>query len=512
MKLFLKKHKKTLVMLGAIVALGAFLRFYNLGENSFVADEFLDINSSYAYAKTGTWQSWDFNLGKVNEDNVFAPRDERAWMYKWQVAQVFRFFAPTEAAARSVSALWGVLSILIMYYAGWYFSKKKSVGLLSAFLFAVSVAGITYDRRLRMYAMFFPLFLLLSIFLYRFFEETYDGSNKFIRKISDKFGINLLWFFPTLAVGALSMHIHDLTINIALIFGIYVFIRMLVLANKAKPMLNKYSITVVAGLLFAGLAWAAVPEKLGAYLAGVKFFNDNYSYLPIIFGEYSHVLIGLAVYVFGLWYLAKKRKMSNEALWLALSFLIPLLSAIFLWRRNVGAQYIFFAQSFAIIVSAAGVKGIAQFFGKNMPDYGKKAKKIAFVILILLVPNYGYFFQENNTYHQNSKADSPNYRSIFTYVKKKQSPDDVIITRNFRNYYLSGQKIPVFDFGGELSKEKVQTSQIWSIMQAHPRGWVVLSENDERYISNEAMKFIDERMQLINDPAVRGNAMVYRWQ
>lgn len=509
---FYKKYKKTLILFGLIILLGTFLRFYNLGENSFVADEFLDINSSYAYFKTGTWQSWDFNLGKVNEENVFAPRDERAWIYKWQVAQVFRFLAPTEAAARFVSALWGVLTILVMYYAGWYFSKKKSVGLLSAFLFAVSVAGITFDRRLRMYAMFFPLFLLLSIFLYRFFEEAYVGSNKFIRKIFDKFGINLSWLLPMLITGALSMHIHDLTINIVLIFGAYVFVRMLILAKKGKPMLNKYSVTVVLGLIAAALAWAIIPERLGTYLAGVKFFNDNYSYLSIIFGEYGHVLIGLVVYVSGIWYLAKKRKMSKEALWLAISFLVPLLSAIFLWRRNVGAQYIFFAQSFAIIVSAAGIKGIAHFFGKNMPDYDKRAKRAAFVILILLVPNYGYFFQENNTYHQNSKAENPNYRSIFTYVKKKQSPDDVIITRNFRNYYLSGQKIPVFDFGGELAKEKVQMSQIWSIMQAHPRGWVVLSENDERYISNEAMKFIDERMQLINDPAVRGDIMVYRWQ
>jgi hypothetical protein len=512
MKLFLKKHKKTFLMLGAIVVLGAFLRFYNLGANSFVADEFLDINSSYAYFKTGQWTNWNFNEGKVNENNIFAPRDERAWMYKWQVAQVFRFLAPTEEAARTVSALWGILTILIMYYAGWYFSKKKSVGLLSAFLFAVSVAGISLDRRLRMYAMFFPLFLLLSIFLYRFFEEAYVGSNKLIKKVSDKFGLNIIWLIPFILVGALSMHIHDLTINIVPIFGTYVFVRMLVFAKKGKPMLNKYSVSVVLGLLLSGLAWAAVPEKLGTYLAGVKFFNDNYSYLSIIFGEYGHVLIGLIVYVCGLFYLARKRKMTKETLWLAISFLVPLLSAIFIWRRNVGAQYIFFAQSFVIIVSAAGIVGIANFFKENMPEYKKKAMRAALIVMVLLVPNYGYFFQENNTYHQNSKAENPNYRSIFTYVKKKRLPGDVVVTRNFRNYYLSGQNIPVVDFGGELAEEKMSLSQIQAVKQLYQSGWVVLSENDERYISNEAMQFIEENMQKINDMAVRGNALVYRWQ
>ncbi|KKQ80049.1 MAG: hypothetical protein UT03_C0034G0005, partial [Candidatus Moranbacteria bacterium GW2011_GWD2_38_7] len=65
------KNKKVLLILFAIILLGAVLRFYKLGELSFVADEFLDINSSYAYSQTGAWQSWDFNHGEVNADNIF---------------------------------------------------------------------------------------------------------------------------------------------------------------------------------------------------------------------------------------------------------------------------------------------------------------------------------------------------------------------------------------------------------------------------------------------------------
>jgi len=80
----------------AIIALGFGLRAYNLGANSFVADEFLDLNSAYGYAATHAWQAWDFNLGKPNVQDVYAPRDERAWLYKWQVAHVFRFFPVNE--------------------------------------------------------------------------------------------------------------------------------------------------------------------------------------------------------------------------------------------------------------------------------------------------------------------------------------------------------------------------------------------------------------------------------
>ncbi len=162
MKLKLSK-KNIITILLLIVLFGAILRFYKLGATSFVADEFLDIKSSYAYFKTHQWQSWDFNWGKVNTDNVLEARDERAWAYKWQVAQLFRFLPATEGTARAISALWGVLTMVLIYFVGTYFSKKKMVGLLSAFLFAISLSGIEFDRKLRMYAMFLPVYLVFSL-------------------------------------------------------------------------------------------------------------------------------------------------------------------------------------------------------------------------------------------------------------------------------------------------------------------------------------------------------------
>ena len=75
------------------------------------------------------------------------------------------------------------------------------------------------------------------------------------------------------------------------------------------------------------------------------------------------------------------------------------------------------------------------------------------VLFLILVLNLGYFFQENNTYHLTKTADTPNYRKVFQYVKEKYQDGDVMITRNFRNYYYSSDKfdILVFDFGSERS-------------------------------------------------------------
>src|SRR4030042_6830631 len=192
-----------------------------------MTDEFLDYNSSYGYYKTGQWLAWDFNLDQVSH-NLYAQREERAWIYRAQVAQVFHWLPPTEAAARSVSAIWGIISIIVLYFAAAYFTKNKIIGLISAFLFAVSIAGITFDRTLRMYAMFFPVFLLFSWFLFRFFEEEYKGGNSVIKKIQERLKINIIWLLPAAILGLLSFHLHPLTLNIGLVFVVYLAVQEII--------------------------------------------------------------------------------------------------------------------------------------------------------------------------------------------------------------------------------------------------------------------------------------------
>lgn len=504
--------KKTFLILGVIILLGAALRFYNLGENSFVADEFLDMNSSYAYAKTGIWQSWDFNLGQVNANNEFAPRDQRAWLYKIQVAELFKFFAPTEAVARGISALWGIFSIWLIYFVAKYFTGKKKISLISAFLFAISISGIIFDRRLRMYAMFFPVFLLFSWLTYKFYEEPYVGRHKWCGKVYEKFGVNLMYVIPAIIIGLVSLKIHDLTVSMAAIFATYILVMTISAIRNKQAMLNKYAVSLAAIVVATGGVFLLAFSKIEKYFAGIKFFNDNYSYFSIVVSDYSHPLIALLFFAIGIYYLAKQEKLSKQTLWLAISFVVPFLMAVFLWRRNAGAQYIFFAQSFEIILIASGIYGAAKFFQNNLASFsGKKTVALSVALSLLILPNYAYFFQADNAYHQTSKADSPNYRSIFTYLKKKKADGDVIITRNFRNYYLSGLKMKVYDFGGELSTEKFPLSEVQKIVEHNPSGWVILSENDERYMSNDAMVYIEKNMTKINDLAVRGNAMVYRW-
>ena len=171
----------------------------------------------------------------------------------------------------------------------------------------------------------------------------------------------------------------------------------------------------------------------------------------------------------------------------------------------------FFVKPFVIILIAAGIYYLAKFLKDNLGEHGKKAYLIAIIILLLILPNYAYFFQSDNAYNQTSESDNPDYRKVFIYFKKAKTADDVLITRNFRNYYWSGSKVKVFDFGGELAKEKLSLQDINKITAENPSGWFIFSDNDESYIANDVITYAEKNWEKVSNVQVRGKVTVFRW-
>ena len=508
-KIIKKLNVPTILII--IILLGAFLRFYKLGEISFNSDEFLDINSSYAYAQTGIWQNWDFNFGKVNAENVFKARDERAWIYKIQVAQLFKILPPTEAVARAISVLWGAFSIILIFFAAKYFSKKNEIGLISVFLFAVSISGIIFDRTLRMYAMFFAVFLAFSWLLFKLLEEKYQGENKFLKYFWDKTELNLIYLIPVVILGIISLLTHQLTANILFIFIFYAIIQVALKIKDKKSYVDKYFVGLI--ILIVGYIGGLIfmPEKLYSYTKELELFKDHYSYLSKIFFDYNNAILALIFLVLGIYYLYKKQNLKKESLWLATSFLGTLFLAVFIWDRNAGNQYIFFVQSFEIMLIASGIYYLAVFLRENISSHKDKVFLSVIILSLILLPNYGYFFQNNNTYNQTSESESPDFRKIFSYFEKNRSSQDVLITRKFRNYYWSGAKVKLFDFGGELAEEKLSLEQLKKISSENASGWFIFTDNDESYINNDAITYAEKNFEKISNVKLRGEISVYRW-
>ncbi|NTV41315.1 MAG: hypothetical protein HGA61_03530 [Candidatus Moranbacteria bacterium] len=501
--------RKTVAVLFLIIVIGGGLRLYNLGKNPFVADEFLDMNSAYAFRMTDVWQAWDFNLGKANSIDVNKARDIRAWGYKWQVAQVFKILPPTEQTARLVSVFWGLVSILLVYGVTVSFTRKRAIGLLGAFLFAVSLMGIAFDRKLRMYAMFYPAYLALSWVFFKFYEQKYIGKSKILAFFQKYGAVNLGYFLPLLLVGLLSLHLQLLTVNIVVAFFGYVLVQAILKFKQDRKFIwNKYNLTTLAMIVVGIVAVKFFAGIVGIFVSSIKFFINNSGYFEKILSDYNSPILAIIFFLLGAVYLYRKLERKKETVWLLSSLLVPLLMAAFLWRRTQGIQYVFFIQSFLIILIATGIYGTGKFFQEHLGVFSKKAFAVTVALALLLLPNYGYFFSDNNTYH---RTDTGDYRRVFLYVKKNLQPGEIVITRNFRNYYLSGAKVKVVDFGGEAAKEDFSLDQLKQVIQQNPHGWLVLFDNDEMFLSKQARQYIVENLTQVDNINIRGFAKAYRW-
>ncbi len=138
----------------AVLALGASLRFPYLSRESLWYDE--------AYSVYWAQRSL---LGEPSDVN---PPFYNALLHFWM-----QFFGTTEAAARSLSALFGMASLYLIYRVGTTLFDQK-VGLIAAFLSSFSLFYIEYSLEARSYS----LLLMLSLLSYLHFIRITQGGKK----------------------------------------------------------------------------------------------------------------------------------------------------------------------------------------------------------------------------------------------------------------------------------------------------------------------------------------------
>ncbi len=515
----LKQYKWFYVGLVVIILLSAVLRLWGLGNNPFVADEFLDVNATYGYHQTGEWKAWDFNHDETSvRDNDAS--DERAWLYRWQVAKVLDYMEPIEFNVRLVSALWGILTTIILYFVTFSLTKNRWIALVAAFLWAVSIPAIEINRKVRMYSMFAPMFLIFSWSLFKFIDSMGRCSctgGTCPGKMIWKGILRLKWIYliPTIIFGAISYHLHQLTGNIVLVLFVY-FVVMFVIKRK-ELVARRYGAYVIIMLVGALLTKIFVPSVWTQFVSSLTFFENHWNYIGHITINYWHPILGVILALIGAWFVTVKQKDERPGVWIVVTFFTILLGAILLWNRNVGPQYIFFVQTFGFILVASGIYALAQYLQKKLGS--RSVFMIVIIASFVLLPSYYYFFQDNNTYHITSKADSANYRKVFLFVKKNVNDGDAMITRNFRSYYYAGLDIPVLDFGSERSEgqikdegkvKKITVQEIQVMTNKYPTVWVVYSDNDEKFITKEARSYFEQNCQKQNDLLVRGKVSVYK--
>ena len=167
--------KHTKIILAFIILLGAFLRIYGLGDESFWIDE-----SETVYASTQS--SLTTVLKNVYYRNTAAPEYFEEEGGKGSMPFYFtltyywtRIFGLGEFKLRILSALFGIASIYLTFLVSRTILNEK-IALLSAFLISINYYNVYYSQEARSYSFLVFITLLGIYFFIKALNENMSGN------------------------------------------------------------------------------------------------------------------------------------------------------------------------------------------------------------------------------------------------------------------------------------------------------------------------------------------------
>ncbi len=164
----LQADRRRLAALTVIAVLGAVLRFFRLGQQSFWIDEILTIGS-YSSPEGG------ISYGVKLMWDVHGPLYSLV-MHFWSAV------SSSEAWLRAPGAAAGVVTVLLMYF---WLRRESSEGtaLTGALLMALNPFNIYYSQELRFYS-FLTMFVVLSLLAFSRFDEKPDWRSGLLLGLS----------------------------------------------------------------------------------------------------------------------------------------------------------------------------------------------------------------------------------------------------------------------------------------------------------------------------------------
>ena len=145
---WIERNKVILILL--ICCVGFFLRFYDLGGESYWFDEIMSLHFSQKDLVSILNPPW-------YETHI--PPLYYILLHFW-----IRLFGTSKFAIRSLSAIFGSLSIFVLYKLGKNLFNVK-IAIYSSFILAVSIFHIYFSQEARMYSLL-TLTTLISIFFF----------------------------------------------------------------------------------------------------------------------------------------------------------------------------------------------------------------------------------------------------------------------------------------------------------------------------------------------------------
>lgn len=461
------------ILLGVILGLAIILRFYNLGTESYWIDEM----STVVEGQESLPQL--LSSGRLDQPPAYY-----LLFHFW-----IKVLGTEEVSTRAFSVIAGLIAIFLLFLIG---SKLfgKDVGLISAFLMAISEYQIYYSQQARFYS-YFELTVLLS-FLF------------FILALEKK---QFIYFFLYALANALMMYAHTHGTFIIIAQSIYLIIYWRKYRHVFLPWLTTQFIFVILvspyfyPLIFgAGGVESAVDKNIG----GIPLPSTSdpirsiYRFMFSARGERSWAMMALnysiaAIFLLvSMWVYSIKNTNINSLLislsntwsetkqflvlhaskviflicWLGLPIILPfilsfLLTPIYLDRYVISASPAFYLILAIVMVNIR----------KIIPTWA-----MICALIIMIFPSLFYYY---------SRDVHEQWQQVANYVQENSMGNDVIvfapnqgigIEEKTFNWYYHGN-LDSYGLKSDLVDSNLVSKNIKQFITTYDRMWVIIRGN-----------------------------------
>ena len=480
--------KKYIIALFIIIlSIGAFLRFYGIGNESLRLDE----GATALAVKIHTMKDLLNNIYTKGQILPEYYNNNLDFPVYYAILKFWSgIFGLSEVSLRSVSAIFGSLSIILVYLVAEEL-YNANIGIISAFMLALHPILIEYSQEARLYSFIIFVALASGYYLVKFIR-----SNKNIHLamyiLSNLAGIYtgpiFIFFlvFEALYVMYLSsfdyirtrkIKIAKIHVSFLIFFAAYLPLAWEFLHPKFLPVhyAGKLSIAKIIKMFFEMSTWLYPSPGLKFKLSTMQLYLLSLSDWMLIA---SVALIAALLFIFFLKSASKiKIARKNPHIFLIMWIFLPLLTHFIVLYRSISTfgtiVYVIYIIPAYLILISAGI-------------YGLKTKNLIAVLalfsILSIAPLSSYYLNVNY----------PQYREATAFLEQNTGKGDLIIVnipsvRVPLDYY-SKKLADVYGISNvEEAQEKARNSQ--SV-------WLVLST---KYSDPDGMikKYFDKNYKLV---------------
>ena len=492
------KGNKIKVLLLLILLLGAVLRIYGLGTESFWLDE------------ADTVKSTEFTVPQIIEKiYVHSTILPEIWgegagsvpLYYILVNYWTKIFGLDEFKLRLFSALFGIISVYLIFLLGRLLFNSQ-IGLISAFILAINHQHIYFSQEARMYSMIVALTLLSVLFLFRSLQ-----SNKTINWVAFVitstallytyyFGFFILFFegiYILIYWKKYKRFVKEMLLSCAAIFVLYLpWIPALInqiFHGSPLRFIDSFSIFRFVTTIIGFNSWISPDLNTRIALRTMNFLELSLSgWILIISVMMITIILGFA-FIRGLIYIKNRRIIQNYLknhriifllLWLSIPILIPLLISIISPENTIftSIRYVLFASPAYYLIVSLGISRM----------YKWKIYFLTVLVLFSVFPLYSYY----------ANFDTQQWREVSNYLELNRSPDEHIFIQKANNilplqyYYPNMENVVAIDNINQFVSSLEGKQSFWLVLAlekySDPKG-IVKAHADSHYILVQKKEF-----------------------